>query len=163
MKATQCFSILVYIILVNDLSTDNSVNKNFCSWSTQCAVHSRSAVSDSAPLWTVARQAPLSMGILQTRILEWVAMPSSRGSSQPKDQTQVSCTAGRFFTIWATILCVCVVKKKKKTHNMKSTLLTNVSGYNTVWLTPCTLLLLIMVLRFWVNHWVFKGESNFPL
>ena len=39
---------------------------------------------------TVARQAPLSMEILQTRILEWVAMPSSRGSSQPKDQTNIS-------------------------------------------------------------------------
>ena len=37
-------------------------------------------------------------GILQARILEWVAFPSSRGSSQPKDQTQVSCTAGGFFT-----------------------------------------------------------------
>ena len=36
-------------------------------------------------LWTVARQAPLSMGILQARILEWVAMPSSRGSFQPSD------------------------------------------------------------------------------
>ena len=41
-------------------------------------------------------------GILQARILEWVAMPSSRGSSQSRDQTQVSCTIGRFFTIWAT-------------------------------------------------------------
>ena len=37
--------------------------------------------------WTVAHQAPLSMGILQARILEWVAMPSSRGSSQPRNQT----------------------------------------------------------------------------
>ena len=37
-------------------------------------------------------------GILQARILEWIAMPSSRGSSQPKDQTQVSWIAGRFFT-----------------------------------------------------------------
>ena len=37
-------------------------------------------------------------GILQTRILEWVAVPFSRGSSQPRDQTQVSCIAGRFFT-----------------------------------------------------------------
>ena len=36
--------------------------------------------------WTVAHQAPLSLGILQARILEWVAMPSSRGSSQPRDQ-----------------------------------------------------------------------------
>jgi len=39
------------------------------------------------------------MGILQARILEWVAMPSSRGSSQSRDQTQVSCTAGGFFTV----------------------------------------------------------------
>ena len=52
--------------------------------------------------WTVAHQAPLSMGILQARILEWVAMPSSRGSSQPKDRAQVSCIASGFFTIWAT-------------------------------------------------------------
>ena len=37
--------------------------------------------------------------ILQARILEWVAMPSSRGSSQLRDRTQVSCIAGRFFTI----------------------------------------------------------------
>ena len=37
-------------------------------------------------------------GIFQARILEWVAFPFSRGSSQPRGQTQVSCTAGRFFT-----------------------------------------------------------------
>ena len=41
-------------------------------------------------------------GILQAWMLEWVAMPSSRGSSQPRDQTQVSHIAGGFFTIWAT-------------------------------------------------------------
>jgi len=41
-------------------------------------------------------------GILQARILEWVAMPFSRGSSQPKDWTWGSCIAGRFFTVWAT-------------------------------------------------------------
>ena len=41
-------------------------------------------------------------GILQAGILEWVAFPFSRGSSQPRDQTQVSCMAGRFFTSWAT-------------------------------------------------------------
>ena len=40
-------------------------------------------------------------GILQARILEWVAIPFSRGSSQPRDWTQVSCIAGRFFTVWA--------------------------------------------------------------
>ena len=41
-------------------------------------------------------------GILQSRILDWVAVPFSRGSSQPRDQTPVSYIAGRFFTIWAT-------------------------------------------------------------
>ena len=41
-------------------------------------------------------------GMLQARILEWVAIPFSRGSSWPRDQNSVSCTVGRFFTIWAT-------------------------------------------------------------
>ena len=41
-------------------------------------------------------------GILQARILEWVAFPFSSGSSQPRDQTQVSHIAGGFFTSWAT-------------------------------------------------------------
>ena len=41
-------------------------------------------------------------GILQARILEWVAFSFSRGSSQPKYRTQASHTAGRFFTSWAT-------------------------------------------------------------
>ena len=41
-------------------------------------------------------------GILQARKPEWVAMPSSRESSQPRDQTQVSRIAGGFFTIWVT-------------------------------------------------------------
>ena len=40
-------------------------------------------------------------GILQARIQEWVAIPFSRGSSQPRDQTQLSLIAGRFFIIWA--------------------------------------------------------------
>ena len=54
-----------------------------------CAVLSHSVMSDS---WRppVVRQAPLSIGILQARMLEWVAMPSSRGSSQPRGQTGIS-------------------------------------------------------------------------
>ena len=39
-------------------------------------------------------------GILQATILEWVAFPFSRGPSQPRDRTQVSCIAGGFFTNW---------------------------------------------------------------
>ena len=41
-------------------------------------------------------------GILQARILEWVAIPFSRGSYQPRNPTRVSCFAGGFFTSWAT-------------------------------------------------------------
>ena len=55
---------------------------------------SQSVVSDS--LWLHG------LGILQARIMEWVAFPFSRGSSQPRDWTQVSHIAGRFFTHWAT-------------------------------------------------------------
>ena len=56
-------------------------------------------------------------GILQARVLEWVAISFSRGSSQPGDQTQVSRIAGRRFTIWATreahTLCVFYHNKTK--------------------------------------------------
>ena len=41
-------------------------------------------------------------GLLQARILEWVVIPFSRGSSWSRDWTRVSCIAGRFFTVWAT-------------------------------------------------------------
>ena len=41
-------------------------------------------------------------GILQARILEWVTIPFSRGSSQPRDQTQVSHITSGFFSSWAT-------------------------------------------------------------
>ena len=66
-----------------------------------CACSVAPVVSDS--LWLMDCSPPGSSvhGILQARILEWVAMPSSRGSSQPRDGTQVSynsCTEGRFFT-----------------------------------------------------------------
>ena len=61
-------------------------------WSERCSV-----VSDSCdPIaYTVH-------GILQARILEWVAVPFSRGFSQPRDQTQVFHIVGKFFTSWAT-------------------------------------------------------------
>ena len=52
-----------------------------------------SVVSDSVILWDSTVH-----GILQARILEWLAVSFSRGSSQPRDQTQVLCIAGRFFS-----------------------------------------------------------------
>ena len=50
-------------------------------------------------------------GILQAKILEWVAFPFSRGSSQARDQTQVSLIAGGFYTSWATreVQAICKV------------------------------------------------------
>ena len=52
------------------------------------------------PMDCIARQAPLSMRILQARILEWIPYPFSRGTSRPRNRTGVSCIAGRFFTDW---------------------------------------------------------------
>ena len=65
--------------------------------SSNCVVNtteseSCSVVSDSAALWIVVH------GILQARILEWVAFAFSRGSSKPRDRTEVSGIAGSFFT-----------------------------------------------------------------
>ena len=71
----------------------------FACWSVlSCSVLALSCAQFFATPWTAACQAPLSMGLLQARILECIAMPSSRGSSQPRDGTQVSHIAGGFFT-----------------------------------------------------------------
>ena len=67
-----------------------------------CVCVSCSVVSDSLHPQGCNPPGSSVHGILQARTLEWVAMPSSRGSSQPSDRTQGSCIAGRFFTIWAT-------------------------------------------------------------
>ena len=56
---------------------------------------------DCSVLWPPTRQTPLH-GVLQLRILEWVAMPFSRGSSWPRGWTWVSCIAGGFFPVCAS-------------------------------------------------------------
>ena len=53
-----------------------------------CCDYLLSHVRLFATQWTVGLQVPLSMGILQARMLKWVAIPSSRGSSQPKIQSR---------------------------------------------------------------------------
>ena len=60
-------------------------------WRESCSIMSKSL-----------RHHGLLHGILQARILEWEAFPFSRGSSRPRDGTQVSRIAGGFFTSWAT-------------------------------------------------------------
>ena len=67
-----------------------------------CVCVSRSVVSNSLWLMNCSPSGSSVYGILQARTLEWVAIPFSRRPSWPKDRTQVSCIAGRFFTIWTT-------------------------------------------------------------
>ena len=60
-------------------------------------------------------------GILQARILEWVAFPFSKRYSQPRDRTQVSCIAGGFFISWATreaLPCLAPTMKEGKAWRM---------------------------------------------
>ena len=74
--ATNCWKLVVLMLVIQ-------------SWPTFCDPMDRSPPGSSVH------------GILQARILEWAAMPFSGGSSPPRDWTQVSRIAGRFFTIWA--------------------------------------------------------------
>ena len=68
--------------------------------------HKESEVVQSSPTLCNPRDCSLPgfsvCGIFQARVLEWVAISFSRGSSWPRDWTQVSHIAGRLFTIWAT-------------------------------------------------------------
>ena len=63
---------------------------------------SYSVMSDSCDPMVCSLPGSSVHGILQARILEWVAIFFSRGSSWPRDRTWVSCIAGRLFIIWAT-------------------------------------------------------------
>ena len=78
-------------------------------------------------------------GILQARILEWVAIPLSRGSSWPRNRTQISYTTGRFFTIWTTRKVPMVHQKKKKTWGRGGLLKRNPCYSSHVRLQPTTL------------------------
>ena len=68
--------------------------KIYMEWWWRCSVMSDCFVTP----WTVAHQAPLSMGISQARILDRLAISSSRGSSRPSNRTLVSCISGGFLT-----------------------------------------------------------------
>ena len=89
--------ISVFLLLLQNKYTANWLLKTSpVSYYSVCMCVSCSIVSESLrPL-----QAPLSMRF--PRILEWVGIPFSRGSSQPSDWTLVSCNAGRFFTVRVT-------------------------------------------------------------
>ena len=63
--------------------------------------------------WTVACQAVLSPWIFQARTLEQIAIPTFRGSSQPREWTQVSRIVGKFLTVWATREAWSLLRKEK--------------------------------------------------
>ena len=71
--------------------------------------------------WSVRLPCSSVHGIFQARVLDWVAISFSRGSSQPRDWTQVSHIVGRQFTIWAT----------REVHNIL------VNGYIYPWVWQC--------------------------
>ena len=84
------------------LSHQGSLKKKINKFKNSKSESRSSRVWLFATPWTVAHQAPLSMGFFQARILELAAIPFPSGFSQPRDWTQVSHIAGRFFTIWTT-------------------------------------------------------------
>ena len=84
--------------------------------------------------------------IFQARILEWVAISFSRGSSQPRDWTQVSCTAGRFFTDGAT----------RKALSLRQILVPSVFQTARIWV-----LLMFCFLFCWCLWEKFLSCSNF--
>ena len=77
------------MLKVNSCTAQGSVSTDVCAQSQSCPTLCNPL--DCRPPRSSVH------GILQTRILEWVAMPSSRGSSHPRHRTQVSCVAGGFF------------------------------------------------------------------
>ena len=100
-----------------------------------------------------------SHGILQARILEWVAIPFSRGSSQPRDRTPVSHTAGRFFTVWATReACLKLSEtfnlKQKKTKKTKTVSLKHHKGKYNKMRSACILYSLVLGISHWMSEWV---------
>ena len=100
-----CMTLLCWIHVITHSSepiecTIQRVNPDVIHWlwsSSSCSVMSSS-------FWPHGPSLPDSSvyGILQARILKWVAIPFSRGSPQPRDRTQVSRIASGLFTIWAT-------------------------------------------------------------
>ena len=82
------------------------IEEEMIGWHHWLNGHSESEVTQSCP--TLCDPMDCSLpgfslhGIFQARVLEWVAISFSSGSSWPRDRTQVSCIAGSHFTLWAT-------------------------------------------------------------
>ena len=82
--------------------TWTSFEASACHWVTRKWKWSRSVVSDSLRPVDCSLSGSSVHGIFQARVLEWIAISFSRGSSGPRNQTRVSRISGRRFTVWAT-------------------------------------------------------------
>ena len=103
-----------YIYILNDIQTATWRNFDYV------CVHAQSlgCVQLFATLWTVACQTPLSMKNFQARILEWIAISYSRGSSQPRVQNHVSCSGKQILdqcAIWEAPLKWLYLSEKLRT------------------------------------------------
>ena len=100
--------------------------------------------------------------IFQARVLEWVAISFSRGSSRPRDRTQVSCIAGRCFTVWAT-MCgerappLAKVMRKEAWHMQRWDQASGVSLEILEQSTPKTRVCLLSALCFHLHLWLYRG------
>ena len=84
------------------------------------------------------------LGILQAKILGWVSIPFSRGSSQLRDRTLVSCIAGGFFTIWVTKEAQMMLWVNENAYLEWNRHLVNRSGFHA-----CSFMFWMHVLPFW--------------
>ena len=115
-----------------------STLKNACAWVVGGLV-AKSCLTLAIP-WTVACQAPSVHGILQARILEWLAISFSRGSSLPRNRTQISCIAGRWFANWAMrertlYISIVIHIFNVKINNMQKSLQTTFFKVSILWLS----------------------------
>ena len=90
------------LVLVSELCSWSRAHADIFLIKLICSVLRCSVVSDPCDPTDCSPPGSSVHGVLQARILEWVVMPSSRGSSQPRDWNLVFCITGSFFTIWAT-------------------------------------------------------------
>ena len=92
----------------------------YCGWSSTGVLLGPVKVKVAQSCWTLCEPVDYTvLGILQARILEWVAIAFSRGSSWPRNRTGVSCITGRFFTIWAIrVVPNTRMKAKKSTSSL---------------------------------------------
>ena len=99
-------------------------------------------------------------GIFQARILEWIAISFSRGSSRPRDRTQVSCIAGRFLTNWAMREAHRRAYVWFKKQNKNKQVLNHVQLFATLWTVACQSPLSMGFFQGRILEWVAISSSR---